>query len=317
MILILAEPRDIHAAVVSRRLVDAGEDVCILNTADFPQRCAISWRPAGYTVTYGGHTIESADVTGVWVRRLKPFDISEAVFDGQVSSFAYAECKDVLLGLLGTVPNIVNACRDEFFAQRKLTQLHAARALGIRTPDTLVSNDPEAIRAFYENRSGEVIFKPLTGTAFQFTGAQAMTDDHLVHLDAAAVAPCIYQERIAVRDNLRITIVDDEVFAARIGVHSEHADVDWRLERTPEIEPYDLPDHVAKDLLALQRRLGLRYGAIDMIVDPGGEPVFLENNPGGQFLFIEVPTRLPISQAIAGALSRREARLMAVPSLGD
>ena len=50
------------------------------------------------------------------------------------------------------------------------------------------------------------------------------------------------------------------------------------------------------------RALGLRYGAIDMILDQNGEYYFLECNPGGQFLFVEIQTQQPISLALASAL---------------
>ncbi len=44
---------------------------------------------------------------------------------------------------------------------------------------------------------------------------------------------------------------------------------------------------------------GLLYGAIDFIMTPRGELVFLEVNPAGQYLWIEKLTGLPISAAIA------------------
>jgi hypothetical protein len=61
------------------------------------------------------------------------------------------------------------------------------------------------------------------------------------------------------------------------------------------------------------RSYGLNYGAIDLIVTPRGEHVFLENNPVGQFLFIEelVP-ELDMTGALAmclveGARAREQA----------
>lgn len=49
--------------------------------------------------------------------------------------------------------------------------------------------------------------------------------------------------------------------------------------------------------------LGLRYGAIDMIVDPAGTHWLLEANPNGQFGFIEHITGMPLSAAVATALA--------------
>ena len=52
------------------------------------------------------------------------------------------------------------------------------------------------------------------------------------------------------------------------------------------------------------RKLHLSYGAIDMISDPKtGEFYFLEVNPVGQWLYYELKYGLPISDAIAEALT--------------
>jgi D-alanine-D-alanine ligase-like ATP-grasp enzyme len=54
--------------------------------------------------------------------------------------------------------------------------------------------------------------------------------------------------------------------------------------------------------LALLEQLGLPFGTIDMRIDPCGEYQFLEVNPAGQFLWIEIATGLPISAAVADLL---------------
>lgn len=51
--------------------------------------------------------------------------------------------------------------------------------------------------------------------------------------------------------------------------------------------------------------LGLRFGALDFLVRPSGEWVFLEINPNGQWAWIEDKTGLPIAAAIADALEGR------------
>ena len=48
--------------------------------------------------------------------------------------------------------------------------------------------------------------------------------------------------------------------------------------------------------------MGLRYAALDFIVDAEGEAWFLTSDPGGEFLSAEIQAGLPISDAVAGAL---------------
>ena len=68
------------------------------------------------------------------------------------------------------------------------------------------------------------------------------------------------------------------------------------------MEPYDLPMDVSKMITKLTSALDLVYGAIDMIVTPEGEHVFLEINPSGQFGFVEQSTGLPILSCLADTL---------------
>jgi glutathione synthase/RimK-type ligase-like ATP-grasp enzyme len=63
---------------------------------------------------------------------------------------------------------------------------------------------------------------------------------------------------------------------------------------------------VQERCVRLIERLELCYGAIDMILTPDGRYVFLEINPSGQYLWIEMETGLPISAAICDLLMARE-----------
>ena len=54
--------------------------------------------------------------------------------------------------------------------------------------------------------------------------------------------------------------------------------------------------------LELLRAYRLYYGAIDIAVTPEGDYVFFENNPYGQYLWIEDLTGMKMSQAMAELL---------------
>ena len=65
----------------------------------------------------------------------------------------------------------------------------------------------------------------------------------------------------------------------------------------------ELPTALQMRLLALQKSLGLVYGAIDLRRTDEGEYYFLEVNPAGQWMFVEQRTGLPIAQAHADLLA--------------
>ncbi len=306
MILLIAEPQDVHARVVARRLELRGVSHAIVNSADFPQRLRISARYAdgrfAIRMANGSPIVQDEEIQGVWLRRFHAHDISTAISDEAVAAFAYREARELFLGWTASVRNVINPRSEEWRAELKPFQLFAAQEVGLRIPRTLVSNDPAEIHAFADSLGGEAIFKVLSATPFQFTATTVLEERHLAMLDAAPLAPTIFQERIRADRHLRVTVVDDHVFTAAIEPVREEGMLDWRLDRDPKMEPYDLPESIEQGVLALRRRLGLRFGAIDMILDTKGEYVFLEINPGGQWLFAEIHAGLPISDAIADAL---------------
>jgi hypothetical protein len=59
--------------------------------------------------------------------------------------------------------------------------------------------------------------------------------------------------------------------------------------------------------------LGLKMGVVDLKLDPIGEPVWLELNPQGQFLFVEGLTGLDLTGAFSAFL-RGEALAARAPA---
>jgi len=82
--------------------------------------------------------------------------------------------------------------------------------------------------------------------------------------------------------------------------------VDWRYESTASWERPSLPAAIHSQLAQLMQRLGLRQGAIDMIVQLDGEYVFLEVNPHGEWGTLEQELGLPIGSALAAALTGKK-----------
>jgi glutathione synthase/RimK-type ligase-like ATP-grasp enzyme len=117
----------------------------------------------------------------------------------------------------------------------------------------------------------------------------------------------MFQGHIPKKFELRITVVDHEVLAAEIHSQStQRTRLDWRHydhSHTPH-RIHQLPERVRRACLDMVSRLGLRFGAIDMIVTPDDRYVFLEINPNGQWLWAEQQTGLPISDAVCAALLR-------------
>jgi hypothetical protein len=193
-------------------------------------------------------------------------------------------------------------------ADNKLLQLRMAEHVGLKTPRTLVSNDPDAIVEFLSSRhSSAYIFKTLTpymppDGRITYTSIVKIED---IQENCATIrmAPGIYQELIAGKYELRLTVVGTEVFATRIN-HNSGIDVDWRREiyRDDIYESHQLSTKLRDQVLALHNTLGLFFSAYDVIIDTNDVPIFLETNPAGQWLWLERLLAHPISARIASAL---------------
>jgi glutathione synthase/RimK-type ligase-like ATP-grasp enzyme len=194
----------------------------------------------------------------------------------------------------------------------KVWQLVVARRRGFAVPETLLTNDPDAFRAFVRRRKRVAVKSP--------SGSAGLPDDRrvLTHLvtprdladaDAVAHAPVLAQEYVEKRTEVRATVVGGRVFACEI--HSQatpRTRVDWRRydARTPHGR-LDLPAAVRRRCVQVARDLGLDYSGIDLVRTPRDEYVFLEANSEPAWLWVEDKTGLPITRALARLLAARAA----------
>ena len=255
-----------------------------------------------------GRRLDFADVGSIWCRTMQPSGFP-ADLNAADRKFAQIEAERALSGLL-SLPDIVwvNHPHRHILANAKPAQLALARRLGLAIPATIISNDPDEVRAFIADAPGPVIYKcfsqglDLPPDQAQYTGVVGAAEQ--TRLDLIRATPGVFQHYVEKAFELRVTIVGEHVFAGRIHSQAEAASaIDWR--RRPfdmDKEPYDLPDDVAAKLKAFMRAFGLVYGAFDLIVTPEGRYVFLEINPAGQYMWVETTTHMPITAALADAL---------------
>jgi glutathione synthase/RimK-type ligase-like ATP-grasp enzyme len=318
MILILTEPGDEHADRVVALLKARGADFVRFHTEDFPARASLSigYGPSGQMrslLRVDERTIDLANVQSVWSRRPRPPVPHERIQDAAARKFVAEESLDFLRDLWHALdclwlPGQPTEIRR---GQYKAAQLRVAGELGFELPPTLVTNNPDEFLDFYRQHNGNIISK-LAGFGFQdavgntFVRYTEVVPKRAVGYAAAIeYCPVILQAYVPKQLELRITVVGQHAFAAEI--HSQethHTRHDWRrydFGQTPHAM-HDLPPEIHERCVRLVQRMGLTYGAIDMILTPDGRYVFVEINPSGQYLWIEELTGLPISEAICDLL---------------
>lgn len=254
-------------------------------------------------------------IDAVWYRRTHPGHRLPGSMDAQVRRASRNEVRAMFYGTIACLPAFQLDPMDRVQqARHKLLQLEIAREVGLRTPRTLVSNDPRTVREFARACPGEggIVTKMLTSFAIHEEGQEKVVfttplgPEHLEDLDGLRFCPMVFQERVPKAIELRVTVVGRHVFAASVDSQAkERSREDWRREGQALVEAwrrYDLPAAVRDGLLRLLDRLGLNYGAIDVIVRPDGEHVFIEVNPIGEFFWLEAHPGFPISDALAAVL---------------
>lgn len=258
-----------------------------------------------------------ADVSSVWYRRVRVPEKPDAMDPG-VYEFCIRESRSALLGLLlAAVPSSARWMSHPvaiWSAEHKLLQLAAAKSLGLPVPDTVVTNDPAVVRATYDRFDGAMIAKPVRGGYIEVANepygiyTSQVRAEHLIDLSGVELSPVIYQPLIPKQCDVRVTVVGDQLFSAAIeSQQNPAARVDWRRTDDANLphRPFTLPHAVADQVLALLGALNLKFGAVDFVLTPDEQLVFLEVNPSGQWLWLDAKLELGITGAVAAWLSAR------------
>ncbi len=304
MILIITIQDDIHALAVQRALRKRGYQGCHILECDLISgRSALAWqswngRPPSI-VTSEGQRVALDEVTVVWWRRVRADQSAVRARDTHERELVNNDCRGALAGVLAagfsgewiSRPDATDRAAD------KICQLSVAAGAGFRVPRTLVTQSRDEVVAFAE-REKRIIVKPVVGARGPLIFTQFLDDPASIPEDSYATCPAIYQEYIEGFHHIRLNCFGDDTYAALI----ETENLDWRPDLTVPVKNWTVPDDLADRAKVVLNRLGLRMGVIDLKLTPDGEPVWLEVNPQGQFLFLEPLIREPLTEHFADFL---------------
>ncbi|MEM9384556.1 MAG: MvdC/MvdD family ATP grasp protein [Pseudomonadota bacterium] len=324
-ILIVTHSGDLHADLVEQRIAEASAPAFRLNLDTFPRDYDIEltfsegrWR--GQLRADGQEALSVDEVGSVWLRKRGDFAFAGESLGTQEHRYAVGEVEHILMGLLHGLDCFwMSHPRALRAAGWKGEQMLRAASMGFRVPPSLVTNRPASVRQFHQSQRGGIVFKSMSSpllAAERVSHGDRVVDgipttpvreDDLDLAGAVVVMPSFFQQHVRKTHELRVTVIGNEVFAAKI--HSQddpRTAVDVR-NYAAEIryEAADLPSDLLERCRAFVHSYDLTYGAIDIIVDQNGDYVFLENNPGGQYLYVEqlVP-QLRMTEAVATCLLR-------------
>lgn len=192
-------------------------------------------------------------------------------------------------------------------AEHKAVQLSIAARLGFSVPATRVTNAPH-VHSFGESAK-RIAIKGLDTVLLRTDGYEMFgftTFDTADRLDPDAwrAAPGTIQIALVDKLDIRVTVIEKQVFSASITASGAPLMDDWRThKRDVQFRAFDLPRVTRERCQNLVEFLGLRFGGIDLALCDG-EYYFLEINPTGEWAWLVDAAGLPIDEAIAEALSR-------------
>ena len=314
-VLILSnKDEDTHVKGLVTELDKLGHSWVLFDPGDFPARVQftafVSSRERTSSVSVDGARLFFEDITSIWYRRPTPI-IPRKDLPALEKTFIEREANAGLWGWLRGMSALwVNHPDAIRAAGHKPQQLQLAQSLGLTIPRTLLTNDAEAFKAFYEECHGNIIYKLMGYPWYKDSAALPISTyttrvpkDMVEQAHRVTATAHLFQEFIEKQCDLRAIVIGNDVFATEIHGLSEETYVDFRVDYSKlRYAPHHLSDHVREALLSINQAYHLSYSAIDLVFTPDGRYVFLELNAVGQFGWLEGRTGFPLYHTLAKLL---------------
>lgn len=328
MIFIFTNKEDIHPTNVINHLVGWGVPVFRLNTECLLTDYQFKWwcnedgcdfyiRNVKNNLEVYGH-----EITAVWDRRaMIPKHLPVTHRERSINKYNREEAHGFLSFLRYYMRDIfsVGSIVEDRPADSKMLQLSVAKSLGAKVPDTCYANYKSAFDDLC-SKHGEISLKSINNdsvfidgeTEYVFYSQKVKSSDIMTQDPIAFSQTASYlQNYIDKKYELRITTCCNDIVACKIDSQAQSnttGKIDWRqgYDHNLRHEIVDIPDSIKDFCLSFLKKMKLNFGCFDFIVTPDDEYVFLECNPNGQWLWIELVTGYDISEMVARNLAINE-----------
>jgi hypothetical protein len=201
-----------------------------------------------------------------------------------------------------TPARVVNRMAPMASNSSKPYQAQLIAAHGLAVPETLVTNDPDEVRAF-QRKHGRLVFKSTSGMR---SIVQMLEGKHLERLDSIRACPVQFQQFIE-GTNVRVHVVGRQVFAteARTGA-TDYRYASRQVGEGADLRAVELPPELEARCRSLGQAMGLAFSGIDLKITPEGQAYCFEVNPSPAYSYYEAHTGQPIALAVARYLAGME-----------
>ena len=179
-----------------------------------------------------------SNISAVWLRDFD-YGLIHSNCDDLNSAFVYQQWSDALQILFGAIEyGWINSVDATSKSNNRLQQLIRAKHLGFNVPSTLITNDPDKARRFYQEHNQDIIVKVLHHHDVEVKNKIYSIYSHIVDnkdlskFEDLIYSPSILQERIHFHSELRVTVVKDKVFSVKLDSNAPSTNYD-DIHRNP------------------------------------------------------------------------------------
>lgn len=321
-ILIISESHEPSTNIVVRWLSHLKKKFIRINQDDsywFTRH--ISNSESSIEIRGGSFVLENETIDSIWHRRgsikiaVDPTNGSTEKLLSNIREYLIGEAKAVQTDIYNKLNThaSTNITKYDVLNENKLEVLDKAREVGLKIPDTIITNNKIDLLSFIQKK-GKCICKAVNAN-FSFR----LEDHNLSHYTTTIdyndivneyegyIFPSIVQEYIEKKFEIRTFVFDNSLYSMAIfSQQNERTKIDYRnqdFSRFNRVVPYKIPIEIEKNILKLFKLLSLNTGSIDMIYTPNKEYVFLEVNPVGQFGMVSTPCNYYLEKKIAEYLA--------------
>jgi hypothetical protein len=304
MILLCGIPSETPLNLVTSRLREMGAEFVLLNQRKFAS-CDIWFEISNGDVAgelrIGSDAYSLEDFSAIYPRLMDDRFLPELENEPDESPLRNY-CRsfhDTLTRWMEISPALViNRCAPMASNSSKPFQAQLIREQGFLIPETLITNDPELVRAF-RSKHGRVIYKSISAIR---SIVQELSDEDGERLERIRWCPTQFQAYVD-GTNVRVHTIGDEAFAT--AVKTDACDYRYAGKQTGEpaaLREVILSQELTEKCLRLSRSLGLEFAGIDLKVTPDDEVYCFEVNPSPAFSYYEANAGQPISAGVARRL---------------
>lgn len=318
-LVILGSRKDPHVARVADEVEKRGDTLVAVVDYLSDMRFRMEMTSDGSVATFFNSSSLPANRL-VW-NRAKILAGTELYTNGdEVTSGYSAQEWRALYTLLGGMnrKRLVNSLESKTCLIKPYQQVIAA-GVGFLVPQTLVTNDKQAVSEFLGTAEHGLILKSLSGGKVKPAGegesipynvmTMRVSSDDIshAHADELAFCPHFFQHEIQKSHEFRVVVVDREVMAFKIYSQAyKSSELDWRRgAELIKFEKASLSVETVEMIHAFMREMGLFTGSIDLVVDRNGKTWFLECNQDGAWGWLDDIVDGDISRAFCRAFSKR------------